>query len=118
MLWRNKSSGQGFHPDERDCSVSTVRHVSMAEERPRGSGFHPDERDCSVSTWEWDCDITYTPGDLVSIPTSGIVLFLPTPTLWCQNDPANLQRFHPDERDCSVSTDGERSLLGNRRPQG
>jgi len=45
----SQSYGACFHPDERDCSISTHRRRPLVE-KPRPTGFHPDERDCSIST--------------------------------------------------------------------
>jgi hypothetical protein len=116
---------RGFHPDGRDCWVSTGENYEYTY--PFGSSFpsrragllgfylvssrwritkycrfHPDGRDCWVSTsirkYE-DAGQSF-----VSIPTGGIVGFLRSRSVAERCRVRRRNRFHPDGRDCWVST--------------
>ena len=90
----------GFHPDGRDCWVSTAYPSKGLF--PARSSFHPDGRDCWVSTSEWGVDESEYVRN-VSIPTGGIVGFLLTVFPFI-GFPNLSKSFHPDGRDCWVST--------------
>ena len=117
-----------FHPNSWDCGVSTLRRRQGGEVPvlnvsipTRGIvvfllficifglaviillSFHPNSWDCGVSTLKSTRRREYQKVS-VSIPTRGIVVFLPTggsTAGWSQEKMAG---FHPNSWDCGVST--------------
>jgi len=76
---------KSFHPGERDCGVSTGFHSPGVFTLQGSMCFHPGERDCGVSTSRNRFTGSSLLTGMVSIPASGIVVFLRSWLQRCRN---------------------------------